>query len=244
MIKFTVLGCGSSLGVPRIDGFFGKCDPSNIKNYRTRCCAHIKFNDLSILIDTSPDLRFQLIKNKINNINYVFYTHAHADQTHGINDLRAFYIKNREKLDVYADNFTRKQLISTFGYCFKSKKGYPAILKMNNLKKNYIFKSNNKKLNIETIMTQHGFIKSASYLINKKIFYGSDVNKIYNKDIKKLKKLEYFVIDCLREEYHPSHFNLDETLKIVDLIKPKKTILTNLMSTLDYKYLKKNFQRI
>ena len=81
MNKFTVLGCGSSLGVPRIDGFFGKCDPSNIKNHRTRCCAHIKFENLNILIDTSPDLRFQLLKNKINNINYVFYTHAHADQT-------------------------------------------------------------------------------------------------------------------------------------------------------------------
>ena len=88
-------------------------------------------------------------------------------------------------------------------------------------------------------MTQHGYIKSASYLINKKIFYGSDVSKIYNKDIKKLKNLKYFVIDCLREEYHPSHFNLEDTLKIVNLIKPKKTILTNLMSTLDYEYLKK-----
>ena len=110
---------------------------------------------------------------------------------------------------------------------------------MNNLKKKYIFRSNNKKLSIEAIMTQHGFIKSASYLINKKIFYGSDVSKIYKKDIKKLKNLKYFVIDCLREEYHPSHFNLEDMLKIVNLIKPKKTILTNLMSTLDYKYLKK-----
>ena len=239
MNKFTVLGCGSSLGVPRIDGFFGKCDPSNIKNHRTRCCAHIKFENLNILIDTSPDLRFQLLKNKINNINYVFYTHAHADQTHGINDLRTFYIKNKKKLDVFADKYTKKQLISTFGYCFKSYKGYPAILNMNNLKKKYIFKSKNKKITIETIMTQHGYIKSASYLINKKIFYGSDVSKIYNKDIKKLKNLKYFVIDCLREEYHPSHFNLEDTLKIVNLIKPKKTILTNLMSTLDYEHLKK-----
>ena len=239
MIKFTVLGCGSSLGVPRIDGFFGKCDPSNIKNYRTRCCAHIKFNDLSILIDTSPDLRFQLIKNKINNINYVFYTHAHADQTHGINDLRAFYIKNREKLDVYADNFTRKQLISTFGYCFKSKKGYPAILKMNNLKKNYIFKSNNKKLNIETIMTQHGFIKSASYLINKKIFYGSDVSKIYEKDFKNFRNLDYLIIDCLLYKSHPSHFSLENALSMIQKFKPKKGILTNLSPAIDYKALKK-----
>ena len=96
--KFTILGSGSSLGVPRIDGNFGKCNPIDQKNYRTRCCAHLKFNKISILIDTSPDLRFQLIRNKIKDLDCVLYTHAHADQTHGINDLRAFYIKYRNCL--------------------------------------------------------------------------------------------------------------------------------------------------
>ena len=98
-IKFIILGCGSSLGVPRIDGFFGNCDPKNKKNYRTRCCALIKSKNKNVLIDTSPDLKQQLIKNKINNIDKVFYTHHHADQTHGINELRFFYLKNRKKID-------------------------------------------------------------------------------------------------------------------------------------------------
>ena len=89
--KLTILGSGSSLGVPRIDGDFGKCSPKNKKNYRTRCCAHLKFNEINILIDTSPDLRAQLLKNKIRDVNTILYTHAHADQTHGINDLRAFF---------------------------------------------------------------------------------------------------------------------------------------------------------
>ena len=106
-IKFTILGCGSSLGVPRIDGNFGKCNPKNKKNYRTRCSALISSSQRNILIDTSPDIRLQLLKNKIKNINNVFYTHPHADQTHGINELRAFYIINKKKLPVYADNQTR-----------------------------------------------------------------------------------------------------------------------------------------
>ena len=96
-IKFIILGCGSSMGVPRPDGFFGSCDPNNKKNYRTRCSALIKFENENILIDTSPDLRQQLLSNKISTINTVLYTHLHADQTHGINDLRFSYLKNKKK---------------------------------------------------------------------------------------------------------------------------------------------------
>ena len=96
-MKFVLLGCGSSMGVPRSDGFFGKCDPKNKKNYRTRCSAIIKGKSENILIDTSPDLRSQLLSNKIKNIDRVFYTHMHADQTHGINDLRIFLFKNKKK---------------------------------------------------------------------------------------------------------------------------------------------------
>ena len=129
--KFTILGSGSSLGVPRIDGNFGKCDPNNPKNERSRCCAHFNFYNLNILIDASPDIRSQLITNKIKDVNLVFFSHAHADQCHGINDLRAFFIKYKKRLNVYADKVTKKQLLKTFTYCFKSKPGYPAMLNMN-----------------------------------------------------------------------------------------------------------------
>lgn len=241
--KFIILGSGSSLGVPRIDGNFGNCDPKNPKNIRTRCCAFFKFNNLNFLIDTSPDLRFQLISNNIKDVNYVFYTHAHADQCHGINDLRAFYLKYKKKLNIYSDKMTKKYLLSNFSYCFVDKPGYPAILKMNNLKNNFQFISNKKKLIIKPIITQHGSIKSVSYLINNKIFYGSDVNKIYDKDLNSLKNLNYFIIDCLRYEYHPSHFNLEDVLNITKIIKPKKTILTNLHSSLDYKSLIKKLPK-
>ena len=143
-IKFTILGCGSSLGVPRIDGNFGKCNPKNKKNYRTRCSALISSSQRNILIDTSPDIKFQLLKNKIKNINNVFYTHAHADQTHGINEMRAFYIINKKKLPVYGDKITKKLLLSTFKYCFKGTQSYPATLKFNNLNRTHIFRRINQ----------------------------------------------------------------------------------------------------
>ena len=109
-MKFIILGCGSSMGVPRPDGFFGNCDPNNKKNYRTRCSALINTTDENILIDTSPDLRQQLLRHKIKNISKVLYSHMHGDQTHGINDLRSFYINSKKQVNVYADKYTSKYL--------------------------------------------------------------------------------------------------------------------------------------
>ena len=133
-LKFTILGCGSSLGIPRIDGYYGKCDPNNKKNVRSRCSALIRSKNLNILIDTSPDLKSQLLANKVKNIDKVFYTHAHADQTHGINELRVFSLKNRKKIPIYADLITKKSLTNTFGYCFNDYKNYPSILDAKNFK--------------------------------------------------------------------------------------------------------------
>ena len=133
-IRFTILGSGSSLGIPRIDGNFGRCNPNNKKNYRMRCSALISTNKNSILIDTSPDIKHQCLNNNVKNIDKVFYTHAHADQTHGINELRVFYLKNKKKIDVYADKSTKEYLLKSFKYCFNDIKDYPSILRMNNLK--------------------------------------------------------------------------------------------------------------
>ena len=237
-IKFTILGCGSSLGVPRIDGNFGKCNPKNKKNYRTRCSALISSSQRNILIDTSPDIKFQLLKNKIKNINNVFYTHAHADQTHGINEMRAFYIINKGKLPVYGDKITKKLLLSTFKYCFNSTRSYPATLKFNNLCRIHKFDNGKDKIIIKNITVEHGLIDSKCYIINNICAYVSDVSKIYSKDIIKLKNLKYFVVDCLRFKRHPSHFNLSDVFEITKKIEPKKTILTNLHSDIDYNHLK------
>ncbi len=237
-IKFTILGCGSSLGVPRIDGKFGKCDPRNYKNYRTRCSALVSSSQRNILIDTSPDIKLQLLKSKIKNINNVFYTHPHADQTHGINEMRAFYIINKKKLPVYGDKTTKKHLFSAFRYCFKDSSSYPATLKFIDLKRIHKFDSGKNKIVIKNITVQHGLIDSKCFIINNKCAYVSDVNKIHNKDLNKLKNLKFFVVDCLRFTYHPSHFNLSDVFELTKKIKPKKTILTNLHSDVDYNHLK------
>jgi phosphoribosyl 1,2-cyclic phosphate phosphodiesterase len=238
-LKFIILGCGSSMGVPRADGYKGSCDLKNKKNHRTRCSALIKLNNENILIDTSADLRNQLLANKVKSIAKVFYTHSHADQTHGINDLRPFFMSNKKQIPVYADKDTSKYLYKTFNYCFKSSFYYPSILNLNKLNRFHTFKDKRKKILIKAIPVKHGSINSICYVINNKLAYASDISLIYKKDLASFKKLEYFIVDCLWYKKHYAHFNLDQVLDLIKEINPKKTILTNMHSDLDYDKLKK-----
>ena len=156
-MQFKILGCGSSMGVPRPDGDFGNCDSKEKKNYRTRCSALIKTKKLNILIDTSPDLRTQLLNNKIKKIDKVLFSHMHADQTHGINDLRVFYIKNKKPIPIFVDNPTKKYLKKNFSYCFKSNnKEYPPILKLNSINRQLSIMDGKKKIQIKPISVKHG----------------------------------------------------------------------------------------
>ena len=243
-MQFIILGCGSSMGVPRADGFFGNCDPKIKENYRTRCSALLKTSEENILIDTSPDLRQQLLRHKIKKIDKVLYSHMHADQTHGINDLRSFYINKKKPINVFADRDTSNYLKNNFSYCFKSySREYPATLKINLLKKIFFTKNNNKAIKIKSVKVDHGKVKSNCFIINNKLAYISDISKIYKKNYKDFKNLKYLIIDCLWYNFHPSHFNLDTSLKIISQFKPKKAILTNLSPVLDYKVLKKLLPR-
>ena len=243
-MKFIILGCGSSMGVPRPDGFFGQCNPKNKKNYRSRCSALIKTRSEVALFDTSPDLRHQLIVNKIKDVNKVFYSHMHADQTHGINDLRIFYIKNKKTIPIYADSKTGKYLKNTFDYCFRNKsKEYPAILQMNSIRNNLFIKDRNRKIKIQPIKVKHGNVNSICYIIDKKIAYISDVSHINKKDFRYFKNLKYLIIDCLQIRFHPSHLNLENSLNFIKLFKPQKAILTNLHNELDYDKLSKKLPK-
>ena len=243
-MKFIILGCGSSMGVPRPDGDFGKCNPKNTKNHRSRCSALIKSKNETVLIDTSPDLRYQLIKNNIKIIDKVFYSHMHADQTHGINDLRVFFLKKNKTIPVYADLPTRKYLINTFRYCFVNKsKEYPATLKLNSINSNMFIQNGSKKIKIEPLKVKHGNVDSICYIIDKKIAYISDVSHIFEKDYKFLKNLNFLILDCLWLRSHPSHLNLEKSLKLIKLLNPKNAILTNLHSDLDYEILKKKLPK-
>ena len=238
------MGCGSSFGVPRADGDWGKCDPYEKKNYRTRCSAMITTTNMNILFDTSPDLRNQLLRENVKNIDKVFISHEHGDQTHGINDLRIFYLKNKKKIDIFTSLNTKKYLKKNFSYCFKSTKSYPAILELKKLKKKIIFNNNHKnKVIIKPINVEHGRINCLAFVINNKCVYASDVSKFKKKDLKYLTNLKYLVIDCLRFSPHPSHFNFDQALNLIDRVKPKRAILTNMNTDLDYNYLLKNLPK-
>jgi phosphoribosyl 1,2-cyclic phosphate phosphodiesterase len=232
------------MGVPRPDGHFGNCDPENKKNYRTRCSAFIKTDQENVLIDTSPDLRQQMLSLKIKKIDKVFYSHMHADQTHGINDLRSFFIRNKKPINVFADRITSKYLKNTFSYCFDSyNREYPATLKLNNINKNLFIKNKKKNILIKPIKVQHGKVHSVCYVIDKKLAYISDVSKIFEKDYKYFKNLKYLIIDCLWYRNHPSHFNFEKSLKMIDIFFPKKAVLTNLHTDIDYEIIKKKLPK-
>jgi phosphoribosyl 1,2-cyclic phosphate phosphodiesterase len=227
------------MGVPRSDSYFGNCDSKEKKNFRSRCSALIKSKNETILIDTSPDLRQQLLNHNIRKIDKVFYSHMHADQTHGINDLRVFYLLRKKAIPVYADNATKKYLLHTFRYCFKGdNKEYPATLKLKSINDKLTLKNGKKTLSIKPIKVRHGKVDSICYIFDKKLAYISDISEIKKKDFKYFNNLKYLIIDCLWFKQHPAHLNFDKCLMYINKFKPKRTILTNLHSDLDYNHLK------
>ena len=241
-MRVIILGCGSSLGSPWINNFWGNCNANNKFNSRTRCSILIQKKNLSILIDTSPDIKKQFLDNKITKVDYVLYTHEHADQTSGIFELRPFFFKTKKRINIFANKRTLKILKKKYDYCFFGGQGYVPILKANLISNKFSLGSNNNKINFKTFYVKHGEINSTAYVFNKTA-YLSDCNDIDKKNLNNLKNLNYLIIDCLRRSPHPSHFNLEAALKYIDLLKPKKAILTNLHNDLDYKYLKKNLPK-
>ena len=241
MNKFTILGCGSSLGSPWITNYSAKLK-KNSKNIRTRCCAHIQKGNLSVLIDTSPDIKFQFLNNKIRSLDAIIYTHEHADQTSGIFEMRPFFWKNKKKIPVYASSKTIKELKDKYTFCFSQRHGYKPIMKANTIKKKFLIKKDEIQLFVDAFEVAHGKIKSTAYRFDD-IAYISDCNKISYSVSKKLLNLKYLIIDCLRKEKHPSHFNFDDAINFVKLVKPQKTILTNLHVDMDYFDLKKKLPK-
>ena len=235
--KLIILGCGSSVGVPRIDNYWGHCKKKE-KNIRTRCSAIIIKGSNSVLIDTSPDIKQQFLSNKIKNISSVLITHRHADQTQGLFELRPFFWKYNKKINIYSDLITIKYLKRTQNYLFKKSIDYKPIFKANTVKSNFSLGKSKNKIDFKSVLVKHGMIKSLAYVFNKTA-YLSDCNdlSIVNLDI--FKNLKYLILDCLKFDSHSSHFNLEEALYIANKLKPKKTILTNLHYDMDYDYLLK-----
>jgi len=241
-VKLIILGCGSSLGVPRIDGFWGNCKKNNKKNKRTRCSAIITKGTNSILIDTSADLRYQLLSNKIKNISSVILTHEHADQTNGLFELRPFFWKHKKRINIYSDAHTMRQISNRHDYLFKKVGSYPPIVKSNIIKTKFSLGESDEKISFKSIKVRHGKTNSLAYIFERTA-YISDTNDLSITKMDELKNLKYLIIDCLKFKKHTSHFNLEESLFVHQNLKPKKTILTNLHHDLDYNYLLKKLPR-
>ncbi len=240
--KLIILGCGSSIGVPRIDGFWGNCKKNNLKNKRSRCSAIIIKGSNSILIDTSPDLRHQLLSNNIKNISSVIYTHEHADQTNGLFELRPFFLKNNKKINIYGNIKTINHLKKSQRYLFKKISDYPPIVKANIINSKFSLGNFREKIYFNTLSVKHGKINSLAYIFENTA-YVSDSNDLSIINKKEMYNLKYLIIDSLKFKKHPSHFNLDDALYIFDKINPKKMILTNLHHDLDYSYLIKHLPK-
>ena len=231
--KFIILGCGSSVGVPRIDNYWGNCNKKNKKNIRTRCSAIIKKGLNNVLIDTSPDIKYQLIKNKIKSVSSVIFTHEHADQTNGLFELRPFFWLTKKRINIYGNKKTIKLLEKRQEFLFKKINIYPPIVKSNFIKKRFSLGKSNEKIFFKSFNATHGKTTSVVYVFNKTA-YISDSNDLSIVKRDELKNLKYLILDCLKYEKHVSHFNLDDALYIHNQLKPNKTILTNLHYDIDY----------
>jgi phosphoribosyl 1,2-cyclic phosphate phosphodiesterase len=237
-----ILGCGASQGVPTPDGDWGNCKKSK-KNIRTRSSLYLSLNNFKILFDTSPDLRFQLLANNITEIDYVFFTHTHADHIFGINELRTFWIKNKKKINIFSTKQCIFFLKKTFNYLFKDNKNYPAILESNVIKNHINIGSGKNKIRIEKLDVEHGSIKTIGYKINNDIVYIPDVKTVPKKTLKKILNIKYLIIDCFRTKEHNLHVSLKETLEYINLIQPKKAFLTHMSKDLDFNNLKKKLKK-
>ncbi len=238
-LRFTILGCGSSGGVPRLGGHWGDCDPENPKNTRRRCSMLIERenNDgiTRVLIDTSPDLRAQLLDAGVGVLHGVVYTHSHADHVHGLDDLRMVVFNMRQRIDVWADGATQNDLLSRFGYAFVQPDGsdYPPILNLHTIKGDVVIDGPGGAITLTPFKVQHGNIDSLGFRIDD-LAYLPDVSDIYDDAWATLDGLDCWIVDALRRTPHPSHAHLAKTLDWIERAAPARAVLTNMHIDLDY----------
>ena len=242
-IVATILGCGSSGGVPRIGNVWGDCDPEEPRNRRLRCSLLLEgFREGSdtptrVVIDTGCDLREQMLAARVDRVEAVLYTHAHADHTHGIDDLRVLALHNRRRIDVYFDAETGARLREAFGYCFVSPSGsdYPPILNAYEIVAGDVLEVDGPGgvIAVTTFEQTHGNIASMGYRVGK-VAYSCDVSGFPEGSFPAISDLDLWVIDALRPTPHPSHLSLPETLDWIARFAPKLAVLTNLHIDLDY----------
>ena len=251
-LRVTILGCGSSGGVPRIGGDWGACDPHEPKNRRRRCSILVeRFSKgdgegegeaTRVLVDTSPDLYDQLFGKNIDWLDGVLYTHHHADQTHGINDLRAFFINRWRSIDVYMDKATADIMTKRFSYCFQAIEGsgYMEFLKLHELQvgQESSISGPGGDITFLPFLLHHGSVDALGFRFGP-VAYAPDVVGVPDQSFDALKGVECWIVDTLRYQPHPTHAHLDMALKWIKRVQPKRSVLTNMHIDLDYQTLKR-----
>lgn len=255
--RATILGCGSSGGVPRVGGADGKgdwgdCDPNEPKNRRMRCSLLVERTHstdgyarnavTSAVIDTSPDFRAQMLMAGVEHVDGVALTHDHADQTHGIDDLRAFAIRKRKRVPVWLDRATSGAAVDRFRYCFEQAPGswYPAILKELTIPPtgaSFEISGPAGAIKLTPFLQEHGPVNSLGFRIGD-LAYSSDVNGLPPDSFDILDGVKIWIVDALQIAPHGTHANLETTLRWIDALRPERAILTNLHVTMDYQTLR------
>lgn len=241
----TILGCGSSAGVPRPALGWGACDPNNPKNRRLRCSALVERKSdegiTRVVIDTSPDLREQLIAANVDHIDAVFLTHEHADQTHGIDDLRSVVLHQHRRIPTYFNEATAKDIALRFSYCFESPPGsdYPPILDRHSIEagETRTIEGKGGTLTLSAFLVQHGNIPALGYRVGDTA-YTPDLNGIPRESFAALENLDLWIIDGLRYTKHSSHFSVEEALEAISRFKPRRAVITNMHADIDYDVLR------
>lgn len=245
-IVATILGCASSGGVPRIGNVWGVCDPDEPRNRRRRCALLIEgwsadgIGPTRVLIDTGPDIREQLLDAKVDRVDAVLYTHAHADHIHGIDDLRVLALHNRRRVDVYFTEETGDRLREAFGYCFATPPGsdYPPILNAHEIAPDdrLVVDGPGGTIEVLAFEQEHGNITSLGFRVAD-FAYSVDLSGFPDKSLPAISGLQMWVLDALRPTPHPSHLSLPESLEWVERMTPRRVVLSDLHIDLDYRQL-------
>lgn len=240
--QITILGCGSSGGVPRIGQGWGACDPAEPRNARLRCSILIERfaadgGRTIVLVDTSPDLRQQLLAAGTTHLDAIVLTHPHADHTHGIDDVRAMVLHMRRRIAIFMDQPTAREVRSKFSYIFETPVGslYPPLLDAKPITAGepMRFEGAGGPIDLTAFELDHGEIKALGLRVGD-VAYTPDLNRIPQAAEPFLRDLDCWIIDALRYKPHPSHFSLSEALAAIDRFKPRRAVLTNLHNDLDY----------
>lgn len=239
-LEFTILGCGSSGGVPRIDGDWGACDPAEPKNRRRRCSLLARRlgegEATTVVVDTSPDFREQMLSAGVERLDAVLYTHDHADQVHGIDDFRVYAIRERRRVPCWMDEATHGVLGSRFHYIFNGEQGYPAIAEAKLIPPHgepWSVEGPGGPLPVVTFDQAHGPIRSVGYRIGD-LAYSSDLSDLPEESFAILEGVKVWIVDALRWAPHPTHASVDQALAWIERVRPERAILTNLHIDLDY----------